>query len=254
MEVLRATDRGSSQDAPEAPPLPPVIPVTRPSTDMAAPRAQGVAGVRAQPEPPRGAAPAEAVTPAAELASSSKETAAEVTQPMVVYQGWLRLRVKRLVEAADEITRLTEEAGGFPVIITADHLQLKVPPEKLRTVMKQISSSGLVLQKSLDRQDLTAQIADLEAKVRARTQILGRLRTLLDGSSLEVTLNIEQRMLGLVTHLENAKGQLHVLRERATWAVVDVDFRFRQREHTGHVTSPFKWINTVTLEGFLEEF
>ena len=164
------------------------------------------------------------------------------------------LKLAHPTETRQKLIEQAKSLGGFPVIVTAVRLQLKVPPERFGELLKIVGQSGLVLEKTLTRQDLGAQIADFEAKVRARTQILRRLRSFLEGSSLAVTLNIEQRMLNLVTELEQTKGQLALWRERARWGVIDVDFRFRERERTRYVESRFEWLNSVQLERFLEEF
>lgn len=167
-----------------------------------------------------------------------------------------RLLVK--VVHVDEVRRgvLAEvgQAGGFHTLVTEDQLRLKVPPERLSEVLTLLGGRGLVLEKSLQREDLTEHIAQLEGRLRSKEQILTRLRSFFDDSNLQATLEVERNMSKLVEEMEALKGRLRVERDRARWATVDVSFRYRERERVRYVRSPFGWLNTVDLEAFIARF
>lgn len=192
------------------------------------------------------AAPAAATAaPAAATAGPDRATAltARVTLK-VVHPDDVR---RRLVEAADPI-------GGFPVLVEPHRLTLKVPPAQLAPMLDRITAAGLVLEKTLERADLTGEIAQLEALLRSKREIFDRLRRLVDGADTTATLRIEQSMSAIVAEMEAIAGRLRVERARAQHAVIDVSFEFRERERIVYVRSPFDWLNSVDLGQFDARF
>lgn len=166
----------------------------------------------------------------------------------------LVLKVVHPTEVREGLIATARRLGGFPTLVTNDQLDLKVPPARLGDLLDAVGAAGLVLDRSMDRKDLTARIAQLEARVRSKSEILERVRTFVGDSNVQATLEIERSLTGLVTELEQVKGQLRVERERARHAVVSVSFRFPKRDRLVSVESPFEWLNGVDLDRFLQEF
>jgi hypothetical protein len=166
----------------------------------------------------------------------------------------LTLKVVNPKEARKALEERTKALGGFPILVSDDDLRLKVPPARLSALLDTAADQGLVIEKSLERADLTLEIAKLESQLESKRAILAELRGFFDGSDVAATLQIEQSMTELVNELESVKGQLRVLHDRASWAVVDVAFQFKERQRLTDVTSPFDWLNTVNLPRFLAEF
>lgn len=167
-------------------------------------------------------------------------------------------RITLKVVHPDEVRRALQAAadplGGFPVLVEDRRLVLKLPPDKLAPMVQAVTDAGLVMEKSLERADLTGEIAQLEALLRSKQAIFARLRTLVDDADTQATLRIEKTMSGLVQEMEGLAGKLRVERERARFAVVDVSFEFRQRQRIVYVRSPFEWLNTVDLGLFDARF
>ena len=157
-------------------------------------------------------------------------------------------------EVRKALVAATKKAGGYPMLVSDASVKLKMPPAQLSALMDKAASSGIVLDKSLQRQDLTARIAQLEGRLRSKREIFAQLRDFIDDSDVQATLMIEQTMTRLVAELETVKGELRVARDRARWAVLDVSFRFQKRGRIVYKHSPFKWINTVDLHRFFRRF
>lgn len=163
----------------------------------------------------------------------------------------------KVINPADARTVLAQEVaklGGFPILVTDSEIYLKVPPSKMSAMLEIAAKEGMVVEKSLDRKDLTQEIAQLEGQLKSKRKILTKLRSFFDDSNVQATLRIEQTMTDLVTEIERVKGQLRVAGDRAQWAVIEISFEFRQRDRIIYVNSPFEWLNTVNLDQFLEEF
>jgi hypothetical protein len=166
----------------------------------------------------------------------------------------MTLKVAHPDKARAAILADAREARGFPALVSSNLVRLKLPPDSLGTLLPKIAAQGFVLDKAMDRVDLTQIIAQLEAQLRSKTEILERLRGFLADSNVKATLAIEQQMTTLVSELERVKGELRVQQERAQWAVVDVAFNFEKRDRIIYVESPFGWLNTIDLRSFLWNF
>ena len=166
----------------------------------------------------------------------------------------LVLKVIDPAEVRAGLSDAARELGGFPVLITNDSLTVKVPPEQLDAMLEAIGGEGRVLEKTLEREDLTEEIAQLQGRLKSKRAILVKLRSFFDDSNVAATLRIEQTMTDLVQEIEQVKGRLRVLGERSRFAVIEISFRFKQRDRIIYVHSPFEWLNSVNLDRFLEEF
>jgi len=129
-----------------------------------------------------------------------------------------------------------------------------VPPGDFPEVTREIAKVGQVVEKTMERKDITERIAQLKGRLRSKQEILKKLRSFFDDSNVQATLQIEKNMTQLVVELEKVKGQLRVTLDKARFAKIDLDFSFRKRDRIVYVSSPFEWLNTVDLDRFLVEF
>lgn len=198
-----------------------------------------------------GTALAPATAPASELALAAEPGADQRL-------SGLTARVHLKVVHPEQVRRNLVEAGlklgGHPTRITNTGVILKLPPPALGNFLRTMGDHGLVLEKTLARQDLTETIADLEGRLRSKQAIFTQLRAFFDRSNLQATLDIERTMTALVNETEAIKGQLRVERDRSRWALVQVDFQFQARDRLVYVDSPFEWLNTLDLARFLADF
>ncbi len=197
------------------------------------------------PSNARPAEPAADVTDLAEGATDGRQTA---------LMARIFIKVAHPVASRQAIVEDAKALGGFPTLMTDDRVHLKVPPGQLDAVMQRIAARGHVIDKGLERVDVTDEIAQLEAQLRSKTEIFERLRRFIDDSNVQATLQIERQMTALVAELEHVRGRLRVARERARWAVVTVQFNFQRQDKITYVRSPFGWLNTVDLDRFLRDF
>jgi hypothetical protein len=196
-------------------------------------------------------APASA-PPSVAAPAAPASTAAD--QRLSALMARVHLKVVHPEQVRQTLTDAAIKLGGHATRITDQGVVLKVPPPELGEFLRKMGDHGLVLEKTLSRQDMTEAIADLEGRLRSKQEIFGQLRAFFDRSNLQATLDIERNMTQLVDEMESIKGQLRVERDRTRWAQVQVDFQFQSRDRVVYVDSPFEWLNTVDLDRFLSEF
>lgn len=147
-----------------------------------------------------------------------------------------------------------EALGGFLIFFNRNSVSLKVPPSTLTAFTEKVGKMGTVLVRTMKREDLTLRIAELEGKLKSKREVFERTRKFLDSSDVSAALEVEQSMTDLLMEIEELQGTLRVLRDKVAFAVVEVSFEFRDRDKIVYVRSPFKWLNTVALDLFIEEF
>ncbi len=167
------------------------------------------------------------------------------------------LVVLKVINPKDAKTAVRAEAErlkGYMSYADNRSIILKVPPKSLTNMIQFAADQGLVIEKTLEREDLTMEIAELEGRLKSKREILSRLRGFFDDSDAVATLEIEQTMNGLVIEIEQARGRLRFLNDRSDWAILNISFQFRERDKVMYVESEFEWINTASLDQFLTEF
>lgn len=146
------------------------------------------------------------------------------------------------------------KAGGWAILVTDTDLHLEVPQDALAATVDDLAAAGIVLQKSLQRVDLTEQIAQVQARLKSKREILERLRTFFADSDTHSTLRIEQSMTQLVVEIEQLQGELNVAESNARMAHVQVSFQYHQKQRITYVRSPFEWLNTLDIDRFVAEY
>ena len=157
-------------------------------------------------------------------------------------------------EARAAVEADVKALGGFVTFFNSRSISVKLPPQALSAFADKVAEKGNVLEKTLDREDLTLQIAEAEGILKSKREILARTRKFLDDSDVPATLEIERTMTGLVMEIEDVRGRLRVLNDRSSFATADISFEFRERDKIVYVRSPFEWLGSVDLGRFNEEF
>jgi len=138
----------------------------------------------------------------------------------VITTGELRLAVDEPAVAASEATRLAEAAGGRVEARTEQPatdgraasatLTLRIPAERLDAILAAIKHLGDVQSLSLNRQDVTSQVTDVDARIRALQASVDRLGELMAKASstsdlIEIESALSQRQADLDALLSQKK-------------------------------------------------
>jgi hypothetical protein len=146
----------------------------------------------------------------------------------------LSLDVKNMDTALDDIKRITREAGGFisqSSISDTDenrrgYLTIRVPSQKLETVLDAIEATGKRTLRETGDQDVTLQYVDLEARIRNAERQEERLLSILDkAQTIEEILLLEQELARVRGNLESMTAEFRYLSDRVDYASVSVSLR-----------------------------
>jgi hypothetical protein len=189
-----------------------------------------------------------------EIEKSEKAPAAPVDNRMTALTSSLVLKVINANDARADLKASLKPLGGYPAMVTDDAIVFRLPHARLQEALDIIASQGMMLEKSIEREDLTLQIHTLEGQLKTRHDVLARLRTFFDGADFRSTLEIETNMLQLVQEIEHYKGQLRWMTDRTRFATIRISFSFENRDRIVYTRSPFDWLNSVSLGTVTEDF
>lgn len=184
-------------------------------------------------------------------APSSPQAAAEPAtpeQPLVVYLGYLKLRVRRVLEAVDAITTLTEAAKGYVESQTASVIIVRIPATDFERVMGTFAAVGEVLDRRIKALDVTSQFTDLSARLAVAREARERLLVLLaQVTDVGERLQILQEVKRLTEQIESMESTLGTLENLVSFFTITIELVpvLDDRRQVAHV-SPFPWVRALT--------
>lgn len=164
--------------------------------------------------------------------------------PVVVYTGYLKLRVKRLVETIDAITAHAEKVGGYIESMTAQVVVVRVPVATFESSMAAFEGMGSVLDREVRSVDVTARFTDLSARLAVAKEARQRLLALLEHTQdVQQRLRILQEIKRLSEQIETTESTLGTLRKLADFSTVTLALEPVLAQHSTQVhRSPFGWV------------
>lgn len=183
--------------------------------------------------------------------AQGKETAEkqqEEAPPLVVYTGYLKLRVKRLLEAVDEVTRLTEEQGGYIESLTRDVIVVRVPAKDFDEVLGAFAKLGELLERRIKALDVTEQFTDLGTRLAVSRESRARLLLLLEKvEEVEERLLILEEIKRLSEQIESMESTLSTLQNLVDFYTITIELQPVLEESAILVSrSPFVWVRNLS--------
>lgn len=186
-----------------------------------------------------GAAPADSGVAADEAASagggSSGESALGVDTRAVaaareiVRTGSMQLSVDDAEDGATAVARIAGDAGGFVADEQArvrDHevdITVRVPADGFEDVRGEIAGLGDVVEQTVEAQDVTAEVVDLDSRITSLERSVERLRGLLsEAGDVGQLAMVEGELAGRETELEALQAQQRVLADQVALGTLDV--------------------------------
>ena len=121
-------------------------------------------------------------------------------------------------------------------------LSLRVAPEDVDALMAALQGGGAIVQQDTHSEDLTAQVIDVQAHIRNRTEFRDSLRALLarpDAQrALKDVLEIQRTLTQTQAELDSHAAQLKALQSRTRMQQIDIEFRAERRVVSGGGSNP----------------
>lgn len=160
------------------------------------------------------------------------------------------VKVASPAEATDTLVAEAERLGGWFATLDDTSVGLRVPTAKAPELLAAVEAVGLVAHREEQTTDVRTQLAELDARIASRRELLDQYLALLDTADKGAVLQLEREITSAIAVLEGMEGQRRRLADTAAVARVRVDFTFRDRRRPGDATrSPFPWIRDLSIEG-----
>lgn len=193
-----------------------------------------------------------------------KSDAAPQSQRLITRTGDVTLRVKNISESAAKVERIAQRFGGFvessnvssdPKNPTA-YFTIRVSSRQWVQANEALKGMGILVSESASGSDVTAEVYDLEARVKTLKAEEDSLRTLLSRASrIGDILQIKDRLAQVRMEIESMAGQAKNLRNMAALSTITVNLT--QEPKIDNETNPDPWMGdawTSAVNAFQSAF
>lgn len=158
--------------------------------------------------------------------------AATVERSQIV-TGDLYLTVDAPLDAADEVQRIVESAGGrvdsrseytdWQTELPSAYLWVRIPVDNLDDTLASIEALGVLESKSLNNSDVTLQVVDLDARIGVLESSIEKLRALQDQAATTAELiEVETALSDRQAELDSLNSQRNYLTDQVQYASIGV--------------------------------
>lgn len=149
----------------------------------------------------------------------------------IIQNADLTLQVKDVPATVDQISELTVEIGGYLVNsrqyryedkISAS-LSVKVPADKLTSMVATISGYGELSDKTISTEDVTEEYYDAEARLKVLEAKEARLLALLEkANTITDIVSVEKELGAVRSDIEVIKGRLKYLNNATSYSTINI--------------------------------
>lgn len=168
--------------------------------------------------------------------------------PLVVYSGFLRLQVRRVLDTVEQVTEATERRGGYIESLTSDVVVVRVPAGDFEGVMAEFAALGEVLERNVRAEDVTAQFTDVGARLAVAREARARLLALLEQQpDVKERLAVLQEIKRLTEQIELMESTLATLQNLVDYFTITIELvPVLENSRTTLYISPFEWVSNLT--------
>ncbi len=183
------------------------------------------------------------------LAAHAQDRAPEPVPAATRVTASVVVAVTKREEAADHLVEAASGAGGWFQARTPTSVSLRVPVDEVDALLDDAAAEGKVVDRSVSRQDVGRQIAEVRGRLEAREEVLERYYEVLETAGPRSVVAVESQIVGAISEIEMLKGRLRLLEDQAAYGRVDVAFEFRDRSAPARDgSSSFRWLNTLNVQ------
>lgn len=156
---------------------------------------------------------------------------------------------------ADAIVAKTREYGGWFQSRDPESVSLRVPVGRAEDLLAFAGTQGKVLDRSLQRDDLSQQLQDLRGRLEARRSVLAEYDAVLSHATAQSIVSVQSAILAVIGQMEGFQGRIKLLEDQGEYARIDVRFQFLDRSAPARDgSSSFRWLNTLNVQDVLTGF
>jgi len=152
---------------------------------------------------------------------------------LVIRSGSLGVRVKDVRQAVNDTTQLVAALGGY--VESSNFMSMggepqatmsiRIPSKKFEAALTSVRSYGELTSETLSGEDVTAQVADINARIRVLRQEEEQYRVLMKSARrIDEILDIKQRIVNVRQEIESLTAQQKTLGSLAAMSQLQLTF------------------------------
>lgn len=158
----------------------------------------------------------------------------------IITSGTMALDVSDVAKSTSDLRLIVAEAQGQvdqdsetvnpdePADRIAD-LTIRVPADSFTTVLERIEGLGVVTSRSISRSDVTIQVVDVEARIKAIESSIVRLQSLIDqATSTADLIEAENALTARQAELDSLRAQQAYLADQVGMSTLQVSLRWEE--------------------------
>jgi hypothetical protein len=168
----------------------------------------------------------------------------------IIYTAQMVVSVFDLEAAMVKAEAIPDTWGGYIQTMSTGLVVLRVPSKSLRKVMEEVGEYGVVEQRSLQAQDVTAEFVDIDSRLRALEETHKQLLELLSKArTVKEALEVREALDRITGELEVLKGRMRQLQNLISFSTLSLTLQERgPHVPTPSSNDPFPWVNELGVE------
>ncbi|MEJ7795131.1 MAG: DUF4349 domain-containing protein [Nocardioides sp.] len=169
----------------------------------------------------------------ANLAAADDTSATQPGQPAIISVGTITLQSKDVAGARFDLEKVVDSYSGTIADekttastdgeVRLSRVVLRIPSEDFDAAMLDLAELGKVTASTRKAEDVTAQVIDTQARIRAQEQSLERVEVLFaQAQNIRDIVAIEAQLSRRQADLDSLKGQLAYLEDQTTLSTITV--------------------------------
>lgn len=185
--------------------------------------------------------------------NTEESAEAEHAARMVIYKGQMQIQVVHPGDTLQKLSALAKAQGGFVERTNYEDqgrrvvVVLRVPVAKFFDMMDALPELGTVLSRSIQANDVTAEFADVENRLKSARILKERLERLLNTvKNVEEKVKILREINRLATEIETLSARSKELSDRASMSTIVVQLSAEPRSTSSpELRSPFPVVRNL---------
>lgn len=209
------------------------------AAELEAPRAAALAPAAPQETPKV----AQETGPSAPSAGTG---VAVMTQRQIIYTATLQIVVPDISSALSSFQNMSKWLGGYLDRLSEDSITVRVPAGSFQELISAAEKLGTVTGRSVQAQDITEEMHDLQIRLDTELQVRQRLLALLDKADKTAdAIKVEQELERVVQTIEQLKGKIRFYQDQVAFSTVTVKFNSPVPQQTIQKDVPIVWVRRL---------
>jgi hypothetical protein len=168
----------------------------------------------------------------------------------IIYIAGMQISVYNLEAALASVESLPDRFGGWVHSRNQSQVVLRLPADRLKPVMTELSTFGVVESRTLQAQDVTAEYVDLDSRIKVLRETQTQLLDLLGkAKTVEEALHVRRALDQVTMELEVALGRMRQLSDLIAYSTLTVTLIERGPQDSIPTSNdPFRWVDTLGVE------